>query len=164
MEKNATNHPTHEDGTVFGGACPMMCVTERWLLCSQGVAVWCRLGWCHTEQIKGKTLQATISSLPFASCPSEITMGRNSQSLQWPPFQLSSHHVWFQETGWNAVPPGACTLTRITEFWKEFTFWWIMPKRRIWDFIKPTINKANKQGRYNSRHSKLQWGDCVQQH
>jgi len=110
MEESAANHITHAEGPESGGAGPTTCVRERRFLYSLGVAVWRSLGWCHTEQIKGKALQAIASSLPFASCPSEITMGRNSQSLQWLPFQLCSHSVWFQETQ-NSVPPGARTLT-----------------------------------------------------
>ena len=35
------------------------------------------------------------------------------------------------------------TLTRTATFQKEFTFWWIMPQRGIWDLIKPAINKSN---------------------
>lgn len=46
---------------------------------------------CHTEQIKGRALQAIASSFLFASCPSEITVGKESQSVQRLPFQLSSH-------------------------------------------------------------------------
>lgn len=111
MEKSAANHTTHVEGPEFGGVGPMLCVPEQRFLCSQGVAVWRSLGWCHTEQIKGNALQAIASSLAFAPCPSEITMGRNSQSLQWLPFQLSPHRVWFQETGWNAVPSRTRTLT-----------------------------------------------------
>lgn len=107
------------------------------------------VSWCVTASLCSQTRLAGLSSRWVKS---KATLCKPSGSLL--PISLTKHHgIAFGHCKefifnpplilcdfWNLTQgnaPEACLWTKITKFQKEYNLWSVIPKMRIWDFLKP---------------------------